>query len=187
MGFNVHIISMSFAFPDNQPAIKKAIENAENDGSVFFAAASNYGGNTSRLFPAKLDKVLCIHASDGHGNKSGMDPSPKMYSENISTLGVAIPSIWKDGVYLSGTSYSTPVAAGIAANVLRFVQHVADAGMLTQEQRNEAFSRTGIKNIMLAMSEPRDQYQYVTPWRRMWNKDAMIPDVVTKIKEALKE
>ena len=140
---------MSFAFSSDQTDIKQAIEDAENNGVIFFAAASNYGGHSGRKFPAKLDKVLCLHASDGNGNKSGMDPSPKPLSENLTTLGVAIPSIWEKGVYLAGTSYSTPVAVGIAANVLRFIEHVAKEDLLTEEQRNEAFSRTGMRKILV--------------------------------------
>jgi hypothetical protein len=185
---NVDIINMSFAFLDDQPTIKEAIKNAEKEGVIFFAAASNYGGNTPRLFPARLhDKVLCIHASDGYGNKSGMDPTPKRHSENFSTLGVAIPSISKPGVSVSGTSYSTPIMVGMAANILRFVQHAANNKLLTEEQRTEAFTRMGVRKILLAMSELRDKYNYITPWRKMWNVGAAIEDVVYQIKEALKE
>ena len=177
---------MSFRLPKPNRAIQTAIERAETAGVIIFAAASNYGGNTGRGFPANTDRVLCIHAADGHGEKSGMNPSVKMWSENISTLGVAIQSSLEDDVYLEGTSYSTPVAAGIAANILRFVQHSAQDHKLSEDQCMEAFSRTGMRNILLAMSEPRDGYDYVTPWRKMWHEDATDEDVVTKIKEALR-
>lgn len=178
---------MSFAFLSHQQTIKETIQRAENDGVIFLAAASNYGGNCGRAFPAKLDEVICIHASDGFGNSSGMDPSPKKFSENFSTLGVAIRSISQEGIYLSGTSYSTPMAAGIVANVLRFIEHATSGGMLTEEQRNEAFSRTGMRKILLAMSENRDGYQFVIPWRKMWSKGSKTQNIVTKIEEALKE
>lgn len=75
----------------------------------------------------------------------------------------------------------------MAANILRFVQHVTNEGLLTEEQRDEAFTRMGVRHILLAMSEVRDSYNYVTPWRRMWNVGAGVADVVSKIKEALKE
>jgi len=185
---NADIINMSFAFLNDQPTIKEAIKNAEKKGVVFFAAASNYGGNTPRLFPSKLhDKVLCIHASDGDGNKSGMDPTPKLFSESLSTLGVAVPSIFPPDVFVSGTSYSTPIMVGMAANILRFVQHVTDKGLLTEEQRIGALTRMGVRNTLLAMSELRDSYNYVTPWRKMWNVGADVGVVVSKIKGALKE
>jgi subtilisin family serine protease len=185
--FNVHIITMSFGLAEKNDAIKDAIEKAEYNGVIMFAAASNYGGNTGRAFPARLEHVLCVHASDGNGTTSGMDPSPKMGRDNFSTLGVAIPSVTENGVYLSGTSYSTPVAAGIAANILRFVQHLTDTGELAEEYRKEAFRRIGMKNILLAMSNSRDGYHYIAPWWKMWDKTSTQQRVAWMIMEALKE
>lgn len=177
---------MSFAFLNDHTDIRQAIEDAENDGIIPFAAASNCGGNGSRKFPAKLDKVICLHASDGNGNKSGMDPSPRSCSDNLTTLGVAIPPISGES-HLTGTSYSTPVAVGIAANVLRFVEHVTRAGFMNGDQRGEAFRRAGMKKILMAMSEDRDGYRFITPWRKMWAEGSMVEDIAWKIKQALSE
>lgn len=174
---------MSFGMSEDDDAIESAIGKAENDGVIIFAAASNYGGNANRAFPARMDKVLCIHASDGNGNKGEVNPSPKRDCDNFSTLGVAIESIWEHGVYLSGTSYSTPVAAGFAANVLQYIRHCP--GLSTKDIK-KASSRVGMKSILFAMSESRDQYNYVTPWRRMWHDGDTIDDVTLKIKEALR-
>ncbi|KAJ4176207.1 hypothetical protein NW767_015524 [Fusarium falciforme] len=180
---------MSFGLENKHPAIEKAIRAAEGEGIICTVAASNYGGNAARAFPAKLDQVLCIHAGDGNGNKSGLDPTPRRHKENLSTLGVCIPSEWEDDVYVTGTSYAAPVAAGIAANVLRFVQHATEMNMLTPEERQEAFGLRGMRNIMLAMCEAsaRDGYNFVAPWRRMWNVGSEMQHVVSKIKEALKD
>lgn len=176
---------MSFGLTGDNDAISHAIERAEGEGVIMFAAASNYGGNTGRAFPARLEQVLCIHASDGNGNKSGMDPSPRAGRENLSTLGVAIPSVTEKETYLSGTSYSTPVAAGIAANILRFIQNLADTNMLAEKYRIKAFSRTGMRNILLAMSNDRDGYRYIAPWWNMWDNVPTKQKVAWKIEEAL--
>lgn len=178
---------MSFGLAEKDGAIKAAIDEAERNGVIMFAAASNYGGHTGRSFPARLEKVLCIHASDGNGNKSGIDPSPKLGRENFTTLGIGIPSITEAGVRLSGTSYSTPVAAGIAANVLRFVQHLNESGLLSDEYRKEAFSRMGMRSILLAMSNTIDDYHFIVPWWKMWDTASSPQKVAWKIEEALKE
>lgn len=175
---------MSFGLSEDNAAIERTIEKAENHGVIFFAAASNYGGNTRRAFPARMDRVLCIHASDGYGNKSGQDPAPIGDRVNLSTLGVAIESVWETGVYLSGTSYSTPIAAGIAANILRYVQNCSE---LTEKYRVKAFRLVGMRNIFQAMSVDIDNYHYVAPWRRMWDPDSTDDDVTSKIKQALKD
>ncbi|KAF5246036.1 hypothetical protein FAUST_1447 [Fusarium austroamericanum] len=144
--FNVHIVNMSFSIPKTS-AVKKIIKEAENDGVIMFVAASNKGINTGRSFPATLDTVLCIHAADGKGNKGGMNPDPEPHRDNFSTLGVAIPSIWENGVYLSGTSYATPVAAAMAAVILAFIEAAVAAGQMPKEIRDEAFDRQGMKNV----------------------------------------
>ncbi|WAO84616.1 Subtilisin-like protein [Fusarium falciforme] len=185
----VHIINMSFGLSSPNWNIITAICRAESLGIICTAAASNYGSNQTRSFPAKLDQVLCIHAGDGNGNKCEQNPTPLRRSDNLSTLGVCIPSEWEDeeGHYISGTSYAAPVAAGIAANVLRFVRYATARGLMTQFQYDYAHSRSGMKRIMLAMCETqqRDGYEFVTPWRRIWREGSTESDVVSKMKEAL--
>lgn len=177
---------MSLSVSSEDDTIRQVIGDAENKGVIIFAAASNDGGNTGVAFPARMDKVLCIHASDGDGNKSERNPSPDDLRENFSTLGVAIESISDEGRYLSGTSYSTPVAAGFGANILRYVQSCYSKSCLTKEHRNKAFSRMGMRNIMLAMADKRDGYRYVTPWGKIWDEGTDFGDIPGKIKEALK-
>ncbi|OAL03888.1 hypothetical protein IQ06DRAFT_302808 [Phaeosphaeriaceae sp. SRC1lsM3a] len=122
---NVHIINMSFCLPPNakNQKVRKVIEKASSDGVIFVAAASNYGNNEPRGFPAKLWHVICVHAVDGNGYKSGLNPAPQKGVKNFGCLGVAVESEWDlDEGYLEGTSYATPVMSGIISNVLRFVQ-----------------------------------------------------------------
>lgn len=89
---------------------------------------------------------------------------------------------------MAGTSYSTPVAIGIAANVLRFVEHVTREGLMNDKQRDYVFRRDGMKKILKAMSEERgDGYQFITPWRKMWDEDSTMDGVVSNMKQALKE
>jgi len=185
MEFKVHIINMSFSIPWNSE-IKKAIKDAEHAGVIIFAAASNNGANSRRSFPASLDNVLCIHATDGGGNKSVMNPPPDLHRENLSTLGVAVPSIWEPGMHLSGTSYATPVAAAIAALVLVFIQDATAAKKMTEDLRDDAFSRDGMKNILLKMAVPNDGYSYIAPWSNFWPDGAEAYDVMRKIREALR-
>lgn len=180
---------MSFGLPNANEGIRGVIRDAESKGIICTVAASNCGSNDTRSFPAKLDQVLCIHTGDGNGNKSGQNPTPMSRKENLSTLGVCIPSVWEgeDGHYVSGTSFAAPVAAGIAVNVLQFVQYAKDQGWMTEIQYKNAYSCSGMRYIMLAMCEPqaRDGYDFVVPWRRMWSQNATESDVVSKMEEAL--
>ncbi|KAK2592385.1 hypothetical protein QQS21_009904 [Conoideocrella luteorostrata] len=177
----VDLINISFGLLSDHDGIKREIELAEINGIIVCAAASNSGGNARRSFPARMDKVICVHASDGNGNKSGMDPAPKSDSDNFSTLGVGIESVWEPGVRKSGTSFSTPILVGIIANVLQY------SGCLSDEHRRKVFSRAGMRSILRAMSVPSDGYRYVTPWRKFWDGESTTSDIKSKIKEALKD
>jgi hypothetical protein len=94
----VDIISMSLGLePDNRNVdIDKAISSAFKSNITMFAAAANNGGNKPRAYPAnRRTGVICIHASDGHGNDGGISPSPESRKDNFSTLGISIESKWK--------------------------------------------------------------------------------------------
>ncbi|RSL40082.1 hypothetical protein CEP53_013603 [Fusarium sp. AF-6] len=183
--YNVHIISMSFRIPKT-PEIKKIIKEAENSGVIFFVAASNNGVHAGRSFPATLDTVLCIHATDGRGNTGSMNPDPESHRDNFSTLGVAIPSVWENGVYLSGTSYATPVAASMAAVILGFIKAAVAAGKMPKESIEEVFDRQGMKNILLAMTMLRDGYNCIVPWREFWPLGSGHDVLIASIEKALK-
>ncbi|KAF6825961.1 pfs domain-containing protein [Colletotrichum plurivorum] len=90
------IISMSFGFEEADEAIEMAVEDATQAGKLVTAAASNNDGRSGRARPARRDDVICIHATDGNGNKGGMNPSPVPETDNFATLGVAVPSRWNN-------------------------------------------------------------------------------------------
>jgi subtilisin family serine protease len=175
---------MSFSIPKT-PAVKRIIREAEKDGVIVFVAASNNGANTARSFPATLDTVLCIHANDGKGNKGSMNPEPEPNRDNLSTLGVAVPSVWENGVYLSGTSYATPVAAAITAVILCFVEAAVTANQMPNESKEEAFDREGMKGILLSMSVLRDGYNCIVPWREFLPPGAGQDVLIASIRNAL--
>ncbi|UPK95908.1 hypothetical protein LCI18_006843 [Fusarium solani-melongenae] len=182
--FDVHIINMSFSIPPTS-AVRKIIKEAEKAGVIMFVAASNNGANTGRSFPATLPTVLCIHATDGKGNKGDMNPEPEDNRENLSTLGVAVPSVWEKSVYLSGTSYATPVAAAMAAVILCFIEAAVAANKMPEEIKEEAFDREGMKSILMSMAVLRDGYNCIFPWRRFLPPDAEQGVLIARIRNAL--
>lgn len=144
--------------------IKLAIDEAIYQRVVCFAAASNYGGNSARAYPAARRQVIGVHACDGLGNSTGIgaiNPNPMHKKLNFSTLGIAVKSKWKgESVWKTGTSFATPIAAALAANLLQFSKYCSDHN---NEENRRLWSPEGISNIFESLSVLRDGYDYVMP------------------------
>ncbi|EHK21000.1 uncharacterized protein TRIVIDRAFT_153551 [Trichoderma virens Gv29-8] len=185
----VDIISLSFGFESDHRNVEidKAISSAISDNIIIFAAAANDGGNKPRAYPARRAGVICIHASDGNGNDGGISPSPQARKSNFSTLGISIESKWKGKKVLqSGTSFATPVAAALAADLLEFARYKCS---LNEYEYRRLHSYDGIEALLHLMVEERHRYDYITPGR-VWtgsNSNSCEMDLAKKIERIARE
>ncbi|KAJ3532756.1 hypothetical protein NM208_g8294 [Fusarium decemcellulare] len=187
-GEHADIINLSFGLGQNcPPKLGGVIDHLVRDKKLIFAAASNTGGNGSRPWPAKHKGVFCIHATDERGVANlHMNPTALSSMDNFSALGINVESYW-DGKKrcISGTSFATPVAAAIAANVLHFARE-----HLSKEDAN-LFMRYGVMRILFRnyMTENGDSngvYHYMKPWgEKLWKDSAKCEDVVDVLKDIL--
>lgn len=166
---------MSFGFHGKNKEIEDALDRAKRKDKLLIAAASNGGGNSSRSRPACQDNVLCIHACDGNGNSGNMNPTPHPDSDNFTTLGIGIRSRWNGkNVFKSGTSFATPIAAGIAANMIEF----ANSHPILSDYRQLIRTFSGMRAVFRRLSKipgdpetinRRGGYRYVTLFS-LWEK-----------------
>lgn len=157
---------MSFGFAEGIAAIQPEIDAAINNNVILFAAASNDGGNSGRAYPAWQDGIICIHSTDGYGNKSRYNPTPQN-DENFSIVGEYIKSAWPDPnnasttKRMSGTSFATAVAVGLTALVLDW-SHQCMPGLNSFIKLR---SYSGLRRILRLMSQERDAgYRYISPF-----------------------
>lgn len=153
------------------PDIRTVIDDLVGKKKLIFAAASNGGGNGARAYPACSEGVFAIHATTGLGERSTLNP-PLWKGEafdNFSTLGVAVDSQWNNvPLAISGTSFATPVAAAMAANVLEFSRRA-----LTEPGDQPEFfqSYQGMGTLFRCLKSEVDGFDYITPWRiGYWEK-----------------
>lgn len=110
----VKIISISFGTREDNEVLKKAINDAINEGILVVAAA----GNTSDevLYPAAYKEVLAVGSVDSKGQISDFSANDKSKidvmapGENIKTIGA-----FNGSIIVTGTSISVPHVVGAAS------------------------------------------------------------------------
>ncbi|OBT94327.2 hypothetical protein VE01_07702 [Pseudogymnoascus verrucosus] len=168
--WHVHIISMSFGFDEltlERDCIRSAILHAHYKGTVLFAAARNNGGLKQIAYPASETEVICINSTDGEGNPSSFNPSSKN-DKNFGTVGEAVLSSWPHSgkKRMTGTSFATPIAAGIAAFTMDFMEQKKkgwsehDQYVAARIKRNRGIIAVFDKHL----SDLRVDFRFLCPW-----------------------
>ncbi|VUC35622.1 unnamed protein product [Clonostachys rosea] len=174
--WDVDIISMSFGWPSSDfegyEDLQTAIDKAISKKVLMFAAAANSGGRRGRAYPASSSQVICVHSTDTYGNASDFSPTAEPNSINIATVGESVQSAWpmllcqklntECLMSRSGTSYATPIAAGMAAFLLQYARlHLSEREALTLKRREKMEALLKRCAVRGSNYVPRDDYFYV--------------------------
>jgi subtilisin family serine protease len=108
------VISMSVAGSSYSSALQSAVDYAWNKGVVIVAAAAN-NSTSSPYYPAALNHVIAVSATDEYDNFASFSNYGNWIT--VSAPGTNIVSTTNGGGYSSGTgtSFSTPQVSGLAA------------------------------------------------------------------------
>ncbi|ETS74204.1 hypothetical protein PFICI_14070 [Pestalotiopsis fici W106-1] len=169
------VISMSFGFSDEIPLISKTINEVHlqrNNKILFFAAASNSGGNRKEMFPASHDSVISIRETNSNGAFSDTNPPVDRLGPAVfGTLGTQVRSAWLrrvDGeLPKSGSSVATAIAAGIAAMMLNFANlGFCSSKFVLPTSANRLWTRRGMLALFARMSEDMgNRCFFISPMR----------------------
>lgn len=175
--WGVDIINMSFGWDYNDhPGVSKAIAAAKAQGVLMFASTSNYGLTTTNdiLYPALADEVISIDAADGTGEPAAFNPSSVLVpgKERFCAPGAGLSTPISEEL-VSGTSFASPIAAGVAALVLEFARQtpLADSPSVSACLHQ----RHGMVLILRAMSKRKgvDNFQFLCPWEILADPDGI--------------
>jgi subtilisin family serine protease len=108
------VINLSLGGPSFSSTMDNAVNYAWNNGALVFASAANY--NTSApYYPAACTNAVAVAATDSADNKASFSNYGDWIT--VTAPGVSILTTNNGGGYgyWSGTSFSSPITAGLAA------------------------------------------------------------------------
>ncbi len=113
----VRIVNISIGGTSSSSTMQTAVNYAWNKGTVVFAAAGNYSSSTP-IYPAGCTNVVAVGATDSNDTLASFSNYGTYV--DLTAPGVNIVTTTAGGGYggVSGTSFSSPIAAGVAALVL---------------------------------------------------------------------
>ena len=168
-----------------EPEVEAVIEDLIFENKLIFVAASNTGGYGSRPWPASRLGVFAIHAANEFGKvDDNMNPQPVPGKDNFATFGCDVVSYW-NGHHrsISGTSFATPVAAAIAANVLEFARRTQKETVVKGLSRYSAMRRLFREHM--TTNNVDGVYHCFHPWAKgLWDDDADFKNIGQVLKEA---
>jgi subtilisin family serine protease len=129
------IINLSFGGTSSSSTLQNAVNYAWNKGAVIFASASNYNTSTP-YYPAACANVVSVAATDANDAKASF--SNYGATIDVTAPGVSILTTTNGGGYgsVSGTSFSSPIAAGLGALILSVNPTLTNAQVVDIITRN---------------------------------------------------
>jgi hypothetical protein len=163
--WKVDIINMSFGWKsqNDEDGIEDALNVIGNMRSVLvFASSTNDGALDDMLFPARHRDVIAVDAVDGLGkpfNITGLTDSGQR-QERFSAPGLNVLSA--GGKRVTGSSYASPVVAGIAGLVLEAFRREMPKPEASVHKR--LGTREAMERILKLLSKQVEGFNFLTPW-----------------------
>ncbi|KAL6904002.1 peptidase S8/S53 domain-containing protein [Trichoderma evansii] len=139
--------------------------------TLIFAAASNLGLSSEITYPgciSQSSKLICLFSTTGDGDPEspGFNPAAVPNTYNFALLGEGIKIDEGNEKLVRGTSYSTAIAAAIAAYVMGFAGHSGTKDKI----RDVRYPREveGMTSVFASMTAViKNRYHILKPWKLM--------------------
>lgn len=131
----VRVINISIGGSSSSYSLQNAVTYAWNNGAIVFACAHNYSTN-SPYYPAACENAIAVSATTASDTLAGFSNFGSWI--DISAPGTSIFTTTKGGGYgsWSGTSFSSPLAAGLAALIFSANPQLSNADVVNVIKQN---------------------------------------------------
>jgi subtilisin family serine protease len=125
------VLSISISGTTSSSTLQSAVDYAWNKGAIVIAAAGN-SGTTAMMYPAACNRAIAVGATDSNDALASF--SNRGAWVDLVAPGVSIMTTTRGGGYgaASGTSFSTPMTAGVAALILAMRPSLSVSALETQ-------------------------------------------------------
>ncbi len=156
------IVNISIGGSSASSTLQAAVNYAWNKGTVVFASAGN-GGINGPYYPAGCQYVVAVGATDSNNNWASFSNYGSFLS--VVAPGVSIYTTAEGGGYAygSGTSYSSPIAAGVGALMLSYSPSLSASALVSKLEQSatdlgtpgyDSYYGWGLVNASAAVSSP---------------------------------
>ncbi|VUC32730.1 unnamed protein product [Clonostachys rosea] len=185
---NVNIINLSLGFSQlGSYELNLALDDAVASGIIVFAAAANHGNNNAIAWPARSPNLaICVSSSDKFHKLSWFAPQPSPEFPMFVAPGEDVWSQWPTNLgggfrKMSGTSVSTPIAVGMAAIILGFLNMTNEWDPQVKEtwlgriHEREIRRTRGMRKLLAHLCRDRNGVKILSPYL-MWEDNHGIGD-----------
>jgi subtilisin family serine protease len=131
----IRIINISIGGNGQSAALQSAVDYAWSKGALIFAPAMNYSVST-RYYPAACDHVIAVSATDSNDHLASFSNYGNWIALAAPGTGILTTANGGGYGYLSGTSFSSPIAAGVAALILAINPSLTNVQLVSLLERS---------------------------------------------------
>jgi subtilisin family serine protease len=129
------VINISLAGTMASSTVQSAVNYAWNKGTVVFAAAGN-NGNSTPNYPAACDKVMAVSATNSDDSFASFSNYGSWIDLSAPGNNILTTSNGGGYSYWYGTSFASPVAAGVGALVFGVNPSLSAGGLVSLLEAN---------------------------------------------------
>ncbi len=129
------VMNISIGGPDASAALQSAVDYAWSKGAAVFASAMN-NSTSAAYYPAACNHAVAVSATDSTDSLASFSNYGNWITVSAPGTNILTTSMGGSYGYWSGTSFSSPITAGVAALALAANPSLTNSDLVTLLEQN---------------------------------------------------